>query len=168
MPDETSGAGPDFSSFSSEEFAAAATRLFETARPWLSAALAEHAAHPVGEPGGCRLCALGGAVARNVEPFAEEAARSLGAFADEVLADLMKLAEELMGSARTTAAAVAADYLATVRGDAPAAPPDGPVTPADGPVAAPSPSSQHTGYERIDVQLPGEPPTPASPNGEDE
>ena len=73
----------------------------------------------------------------------------------------MKLAEELLGTARTAAAAVAADYLSTVRGQAPAAAPDGPV-----PAAAPS--SQTPGYERIDVQLLGDATAPVSDNGEDE
>ncbi len=133
---------------SAEEFLASATRLFETARPWIAAALAEHSAHPEGEPGACRLCALGGAVARHVEPFATEASKSLGRFADEVLADLLRLAEDLLGSARIAAAAVAADYLATVAGAAP--PPDRPggAEPAD-------PPAQQGGYERIDVRLTG-------------
>ena len=133
----------------SEEFLASATRLFETARPWIAAALAEHSAHPEGRPGSCRLCALGGAVGRHIEPFAADASKSLGHFADEVLADLLRLAEELLGSARIAAAAVAADYLSTV-GGAPAEDP-GPVAP-DEPTA---PSSQATGYERIDVRVTG-------------
>ncbi|WP_019204228.1 hypothetical protein [Tsukamurella sp. 1534] len=130
----------------SEEFLAAATRLFETARPWIAAGLAEHAAHPDGAPGGCRLCALNGAVARNLEPFAAEASKSFGHFADEVLTDLLRLAEELLGAARVTFAAVAADYLSTVRGEAP----ESSAAPADS--AAP-PSSQTNGYERIDIRL---------------
>lgn len=133
----------------SEEFLASAARLFETARPWIAAALAEHSAHPDGAPGACRLCALGGAVARHVEPFAAEASKSLGHFADEVLADLLRLAEELLGSARIAAAAVAADYLSTVNGSRPEGAP-GPVPEGD-----PPPSSQATGYERIDVRLTG-------------
>ena len=68
----------------SEEFLTSAARLFETARPWIAAALAEHSAHPDGEPGACRLCALGGAVARHIEPFAAEASKSFGHFADEL------------------------------------------------------------------------------------
>lgn len=146
----------------SDEFLTSAARLFETARPWLAAALAEHSAHPEGEPGTCRLCALGGAVARHIEPFAAEASKSLGHFADEVLADLLALAEELLGSARITAAAVAADYLSTVARDAP---------PADGPgqddavqEAPAAPSSQTTAYERIDITL-SEP--VAAPDDED-
>lgn len=135
----------------SEEFLASATRLFETARPWVAAALAEHSAHPDGEPGACRLCALGGAVARHVEPFAAEASKSFGHFADEVLADLLRLVEELLGSARITAAAVAADYLDTVGRDGP----EEPQAPA---AETEAPSSQAGGYERIDVRLtdPGE------------
>ncbi|GAB3127840.1 hypothetical protein GCM10027289_05940 [Tsukamurella serpentis] len=137
---------------SAEEFLTAATRLFETARPWLSAGLAEHSAHPDGVPGACRLCALNGAVARHLEPFASEATKSLGQFADELLADLLALAEELLGSARVAFAAMAADYFATVgeqgrtdtgqRSPAPHVPrqeqPDG---------------SQATGYERIDIRV---------------
>jgi hypothetical protein len=170
VPDDTSGERRG-TEFSSEEFIAAATQFFETARPWLAAALAEHAAHPEAEPGLCRLCALGGAVSRNVEPFAAEASRSLGQFADEVLADLTKLVEELLGSARTTLAAVAADYLATVHDDtatgaaaeAAPAPTGRPGTPVPTPApSTPAPSSQATGYERIDVQL------PEDPNGKDE
>lgn len=130
----------------SEEFLASAARLFETARPWIAAALAEHSAHPDGEPGACRLCALGGAVGRHIEPFAAEASKSFGQFADEVLADLLRLAEELLGSARIAAAAVAADYFATIGGEAPVDP--------EAPTAeAPAPSSQASGYERIDVRL---------------
>lgn len=136
----------------SEEFLAAATRLFETARPWIAAGLAEHAAHPDGDPGACRLCALGGAVARHIEPFAVEASKSFGQFADEVLADLLELAEELLGSARVTLAAVAADYLTTV-GRAPSEPEDGTGVPEPGPGTAQS--SQATGYERIVIDLPG-------------
>ncbi|CAM3117045.1 hypothetical protein [Tsukamurella hominis] len=132
----------------SEEFLASAARLFETARPWIAAALAEHSAHPDGEPGACRLCALGGAVGRHIEPFAAEASKSFGQFADEVLADLLRLAEELLGSARIAAAAVAADYLATVGGGAPPGPQE-----AAAPAEPPAPSSQASGYERIDVRL---------------
>lgn len=133
----------------SEEFLTSAARLFETARPWIAAALAEHSAHPEGQPGSCRLCALGGAVARHIEPFATEASKSFGHFADEVLADLLRLAEELLGSARIAAAAVAADYLSTVSGAQAEDP--GPAAPEE-PAA---PSSQATGYERIDVRLTG-------------
>lgn len=133
----------------SEEFLASAARLFETARPWIAAALAEHSAHPEGDPGACRLCALGGAVGRHIEPFAAEASKSFGQFADEVLADLLRLAEELLGSARIAAAAVAADYFATVGGEAPADPQEPVAEPAE-PAA---PSSQASGYERIDVRL---------------
>ncbi|AUN41104.1 hypothetical protein ACFWXB_11100 [Tsukamurella tyrosinosolvens] len=141
----------------SEEFLTSAARLFETARPWIAAALAEHSAHPDGEPGACRLCALGGAVARHIEPFAAEASKSLGHFADEVLADLLRLAEELLGSARIAAAAVAADYLATVGHEPPeTAGAADPVAPDHAEPAAPS--SQAGGYERIDIRLsaPGE------------
>ncbi|TWS19662.1 hypothetical protein FK529_10860 [Tsukamurella asaccharolytica] len=140
----------------SEEFLASAARLFETARPWIAAALAEHSAHREGDPGACRLCALGGAVARNLEPFAAEASKSLGHFADEVLADLLRLAEELLGSARTAAAAVAADYLATVN---PADPAESAAADSRD-VADPdsAPPAQAGGYERIDIRLadPGE------------
>lgn len=133
----------------SEEFLSSAARLFETVRPWIAAALAEHSAHPEGDPGACRLCALGGAVARHIEPFAAEASKSFGHFADEVLADLLRLAEELLGSARITAAAVAADYLSTV-GATPAED-----APEDRDSAPPAPSSQAGGYERIDIRLTG-------------
>ncbi|MET9327072.1 hypothetical protein [Tsukamurella sp. NPDC003166] len=147
---------------SSDEFLSSAARLFETARPWLAAALAEHSAHPEGDPGTCRLCALGGAVARHIEPFAAEASKSLGHFADEILADLLALAEELLGSARVTAAAVAADYLSTVAGAAAAT---GGAAQDDAAREAPSaPSSQATAYERIDVML-SEP--VAAPDDED-
>lgn len=135
----------------SDEFLAAATRLFETARPWIAAGLAEHSAHPDGAPGACRLCALNGAVARHIEPFAAEASKSFGQFADEVLADLLRLAEELLGSARITFAAVAADYLSTV-GRAPSEP-DGAGAQEGDPEPDPGPSSQATGYERIDISL---------------
>lgn len=137
----------------SEEFLASAARLFETARPWIAAALAEHSAHPDGAPGACRLCALGGAVARHVEPFAAEASKSFGHFADEVLADLLRLAEELLGSARVAAAAVAADYLSTVGATHDA--PDGAADAPGPPTGDSAPSSQATGYERIDVRLTG-------------
>ncbi|KXP10681.1 hypothetical protein AXK57_10230 [Tsukamurella pulmonis] len=133
----------------SEEFLSSAARLFETVRPWIAAALAEHSAHPEGDPGACRLCALGGAVARHIEPFAAEASKSFGHFADEVLADLLRLAEELLGSARITAAAVAADYLSTV-GATPAEEAQEAPDPAP-----PAPSSQAGGYERIDIRLTG-------------
>ncbi|MCS3782259.1 hypothetical protein [Tsukamurella ocularis] len=130
----------------SDEFLASAARLFETARPWIAAALAEHAAHPEGAPGACRLCALRGAVGRHIEPFAAEASKSFGQFADEVLADLLRLAEELLDSARIAAAAVAADYFASVGGESRVAP--------EAPAAEPpAPSSQASGYERIDVRL---------------
>ncbi|MGZ9828044.1 hypothetical protein ACXYTP_14145 [Tsukamurella ocularis] len=141
----------------SEEFLTSAARLFETARPWIAAALAEHSAHPDGDPGACRLCALGGAVGRHLEPFAAEASKSFGHFADEVLADLLRLAEELLGSARIAAAAVVADYFATVGREQPeAADPAEPGAEATGEPAAPS--SQAGGYERIDIRLaePGE------------
>lgn len=146
----------------SDEFLTSAARLFETARPWLAAALAEHSAHPEGDPGTCRLCALGGAVARHIEPFAAEASKSLGHFADEVLADLLALAEELLGSARITAAAVAADYLSTVARDAPAT--DGPVQEDATQEAPAAPSSPATAYERIDITLSG---PVAAPDDED-
>lgn len=135
----------------SEEFLASAARLFETARPWIAAALAEHSAHPDGDPGACRLCALGGAVARHIEPFAAEASKSFGHFADEVLADVLRLAEELLGSARIAAAAVAADYLSTVG----ATPPEEPDTAGPDEPAHPASSSQAAGYERIDIRLGG-------------
>lgn len=136
-----------------DEFLTSAARLFETARPWIAAALAEHSAHPEGDPGACRLCALGGAVARHIEPFAAEASKSFGHFADEVLADLLRLAEELLGSARTAAAAVAADYLATVGGAAPdtGTPAEPGADESPRPAAPPSPG----GYERIDIRLSG-------------
>lgn len=136
----------------SEEFLASAARLFETARPWVAAALAEHSAHPEGDPGACRLCALGGAVARHIEPFAAEASKSFGHFADEVLADLLRLAEELLGSARIAAAAVAADYLSTVGGTRPEEPGAAKAAEPAGPA---QPSSQAAGYERIDIRLGG-------------
>ncbi|KXP14595.1 hypothetical protein [Tsukamurella pseudospumae] len=150
----------------SDEFLTSAARLFETARPWLAAALAEHSAHPEGDPGTCRLCALGGAVARHIEPFATEASKSLGHFADEVLADLLALAEELLGSARITAAAVAADYLSTVASPAAtddAGPTDGTVPP-DVEGAPTAPSAPATAYERIDITV-SEP--SAAPDDED-
>lgn len=142
----------------SDEFIAAATRMFETARPWIAAGLAEHAAHPDGAPGACRLCALNGAVAKHIEPFAAEASRSFGQFADEVLADLLKLAEELLGSARIAFAAVAADYSSTVTGST-----DGAEAATDQDVPTPASqgqSSQTAGYERIDIQLSDEPSEP--------
>ncbi|NMD57737.1 MULTISPECIES: hypothetical protein [Tsukamurella] len=141
----------------SEEFLTSAARLFETARPWIAAALAEHSAHPEGDPGACRLCALGGAVARHIEPFAAEASKSFGHFADEVLADLLRLAEELLGSARIAAAAVAADYLSTVGRAAPE--PAASEDPAEPGASEPAPHdaapSQTGGYERIDIRLSG-------------
>ena len=137
-----------FQDFSPDEFLAAATKLFETARPWIGVALAEHAAHPEAEPGNCRFCALSGALARNFEPFAGEASRMIGKFADEMMADLMRLVEELMGGARAAVTAVALDYASTVSGAGAA---DDSRDPS--PASAPGP----TGYERIDIRLPEEP-----------
>lgn len=143
---------------STDDFLASAARLFDTARPWLTSALAEHSAHPSDEPGACRLCALRGALIRGAEPFAVLAAESLGHFADEVLDDLRVLVEELLDALKQIYVGVAADYLATVHGaTAPAAPDESSASPRrDEPAPAPrvaGASSTGGGYERIDITL---------------
>ena len=132
------------------EFLAAATRLAESVRPWLTAAMIEHAAHPDGAPGTCRLCAMSGAVGDHWDVLSVELAAEFAGFAERLRTDLQQLLEELFGTVSAALSVVLADYDGRVN-RAPSTDAD-PEQPAADPTAAPRAGGQ-AGFQRIDIHL---------------
>ncbi|MDF0532015.1 hypothetical protein P0W64_16690 [Tsukamurella sp. 8F] len=146
-----------------DEFYLAATRFLESMRPWVAAGMAEHLAHPRGEPGACRLCAAVDAVADPAEQLLRDATAGLAELGTLVFEELMRLIEELFGRVSLTIEQIRERYTASSSTPADeddtetegGVPSDGPGPAVDG--AGPGPSGRAArggrGYVPIEVSV---------------
>jgi hypothetical protein len=135
------------------EFIAAAARLADSVRPWVTAGAIEHAAHPEGEPGDCRFCAVASAVGGHWDSLAGELGTELGGFADRFRSDLQQLLQQVLTLVATAMSAMATDYEQKVGRSPSGFEDERPGRDVPGGPSEPSGDVGQTGFQRIEIRL---------------